>query len=65
MTPALPSLEVHPYGACCPRCHAPLELVGMCGACGWDEARERAIRADHDSARKRARAWQLGRGVQS
>ena len=64
MTLALPSLESPAPGSTCPRCQEPLHLIGWC-YCGWrgNEAREAAIRADHDSARKRARAWQLGREV--
>ena len=64
MTPALPSLESPAPGSTCPRCAEPLNLIGWC-YCGWrgNEAREAAIRADLEDARKRARAWQLGRGV--
>ena len=60
MTRPLPSLDVWP-AAWCPWCQEALQLGGMCGACGWDEARARAIRADLAAAIKRARTWQLGR----
>ena len=64
MTPALPSIEAPEPGSCCPECKEPLAIVGWC-ACGWDQLREAAIEAQLHEARKRARAWQLGRAVQA
>lgn len=63
----LPSLEEPPPGTCCPRCAEELRIEGFCASCfeASLQAHETAIRKDHETARKRARTWQLGRAVQS
>ena len=63
----LPSLEEPAPGMCCPRCAEPLRIENFCATCFERslEVREAAIRRDHETAKKRARAWQLDRAVRS
>ena len=77
MTRPIPSLAM--TDARCPDCGEPLSFDSppWCFAChepglARREALEvaaveqlRAIRRDHETARRRARTWQLGRAVQS
>jgi len=67
MTRELPSLEAPPVGTACARCGYELRVSGFCPECFESslQAREAAIKADHEAARKRARTWQLGRAVQA
>ena len=74
----LPSLEAPPPGTACARCGLELRIEGFCPECheremqrlealvqAAVEMRQRAIRADHETARCRARTWQLGRAVRA
>jgi hypothetical protein len=65
MTRDLPSLEDPPAGTACDRCGYELRLTNFCPECfeASIQAREAVVKADLDAARKRARTWQLGRGV--
>ena len=67
MTRNLPSLEEPEPGTACEGCGRELQIVGFCAACFEDsmQEREQLIAAQMKQARKRARAWQLGRGVQA
>lgn len=65
----LPSLEEPWPGTTCPACGDELRIVGFCASCYEAamvavEARQHARVAQLAEARRRARAWQLGR-VQS
>jgi len=61
------SLDAPAPGSTCPRCREPLRIEGFCAECFERSmrAREKAIKAKLAEARKRARTWQLGRGVQA
>ena len=67
MTLPLPSLEEPEPGACCQRCGEPLRIEGFCAGCFEQSmrARERMVAAELEEARRRARAWQVGRVVHS
>lgn len=61
----LPSLEEPEPGTCCDRCGEPLRLVRFCAPCFERamRAREAAIAAQLEEAKRRARTWQLDRAV--
>ncbi len=68
MTPgSLPDLEAPPPGTACEQCGEELRVSGFCSVCYEQqlEDRERAIAAQLDEARRRARTWQLGRAVRA
>ena len=67
MSRDLPSLEAPEPGTACEGCGRELRIVGFCAACFEDsmQEQERLVASQLKQARKRARAWQLGRGVQS
>lgn len=70
----LPDVEVYPPGALsCEHCGDEMRLSSFCATCHeaamqalemLEAERQRAIRRDHLEAKRRARAWQLGRAVQ-
>ena len=73
VTRDLPSLEEPWPGTACPDCGEELRIVGFCAVCFehsmqaqevLEAERQKAIRRDHLEARRRARAWQLGKAVQ-
>jgi hypothetical protein len=66
MTAPLLSLEEPEPGTCCPVCREPQRLTSFCAGCfeASLQAREAAIAAQLEEARRRARTWQLGRAVQ-
>ena len=65
MTRDLPSLEEPAPGSECPDCGEPIRVERFCAPCFERsmQAREAAIAVDLATARRKARAWQLGRGV--
>jgi len=65
VTPALPSLEEPDPGTACESCGRELRLIGFCAPCFEDSMQEREalVREQLKAARKRARTWQLSRGV--
>lgn len=67
MTRDLPSLEEPEPGTACDHCGRELRIENFCAACFEDamQERERIVAQQMKQARKRARAWQLNRGVQS
>lgn len=78
MSPVLPSLDEPPLGTACDHCGLELRILGFCPECheaamqkleaivqAAAEMRQRAIKADHDKARKRARTWQLAKAVRA
>lgn len=63
----LPDLEAPPDGTTCDDCGQELRITGFCVVC-FERAmqeRDRAIAAQLDEARRRARTWQLSRAVQA
>lgn len=62
---SLPSLDEPTPGTACERCGLELRVEGFCPECFERsmQAREQAIRRDHETARTRARTWQVNRGV--
>ena len=67
MTRALPSLEEPAPGTHCPHCNRPLRIEGFCAPCFEEslQVREQLVETELAGVRKRARAWALGRAVQS
>lgn len=75
MTCDLPDIEVRDVGTLsCDTCGDEMRLSNFCPTCyergmqrleAQEAERQKAIRRDHLEARRRARAWQLGRAVQS
>jgi predicted HD phosphohydrolase len=73
VTPPLPDIEVHDVGTlACDTCGDEMRLSNFCPTChergmqrleALEAERQKAIRRDHLEAKRRARAWQLGRGV--
>ena len=67
MSAPLPSLEEPPPGTACEHCGLELRVEGFCPECFEHsmQEREQLIAEQMKQARKRARAWQLNRGVNS
>jgi hypothetical protein len=73
VTRDLPDIEVYPPGVLsCDTCGDEMRLSSFCATCheralqrleALEAERQRAIRRDHLEAKRRARAWQLGRAV--
>ena len=65
MTRDLPSLEAPEPGTACEHCGREQRVVDFCAVCFEEsrQERERLVAQQMKAARKRARAWQLNRGV--
>jgi predicted HD phosphohydrolase len=75
VTRELPDIEVHDVGTLtCDTCGDEMRLSSFCATCheaamqrleALEAERQKAIRRDHVEAKRRARTWQLSRGVRA